>query len=387
VRRPSALVAASVVAAWPAAYLLVLLAAAAVARRESQPGRPGALPPRLAVIVPAHDEEAGIGATLDSLAAAGCTPVVVADNCTDGTAERARAAGATVWERRDEARLGKGHALAWAFERVLAELPEVQVVAVVDADCTVSENLLEALGERIASGARAAQTSYSVSNPFESPAAAVRFAGFALINYVRPLGKSRLGLSCGLLGTGMAFDVRLLRDQPWGAFDVTEDSEYHLRLVAAGERVAFVADAWVASPMPVSLAEAQVQRERWESGGFELARSRARALIATGVRERDLNRVSAGLELLVPPQSLLMAANAGLAVVGAATGSRVATRISAAALASQIAFVLGGLALVRAPAVVYRSIAMAPLLVVRNAGLYARLARGWRPGGWIRTPR
>jgi len=379
----AALTVVAAVASGPTAYLLTLLAAAATSR--SHPPRAGS-PLRLAVVVPAHDEEAGIAATLASLRAAGATAIVVADNCTDATAERARAAGAAVWERHHDEHRGKGHALAWAFERVLRERPETEGLVVVDADCTVSPNLLEAIGARFAAGAAAVQASYVVSNPGASAAAAARFAGFALINHVRPLGKGALGLSCGLLGTGMAFRASLLRELPWNAFGVTEDTEYHLSLAAAGIRVEFAPEAWVASAMPTSLEAGEAQRGRWETGDVALAR-RAPSTIADGLRTRDVNRAIAGLELLMPPQSLLMAADAALAAAACAVGTRQAARISVAGLVGQATFVLGGLALVHAPAAAYRALATAPLLAARNARLYSRLVRGRRTRGWVRTPR
>lgn len=325
------------------------------------------------MVVPAHNEEAGIEATIESLGAT--NTIVVADNCTDATAATARAAGATVWERTDPANPGKGRALAWAFERI----DDAEAIAVVDADCTVSSNFLAAIGDRIHGGARAVQASYMVANPEESNAAAARYAGYALINHVRPLGKSALGLSCGLFGSGMAFSASLLAEHPWQAFDITEDAEYHLRLVEAGERVEFAPEAAVLSAMPTGLSEASTQRERWESGKFELARGTAARLLRDGIRRRDPVRAHAGLELLIPPQSLLLAANVATLPLR--------PRIAAAALAGQVAYVLGGLALVRAPAAVYRSLALAPLLAARNAHLYARLARGWRPRSWVRTAR
>jgi 1,2-diacylglycerol 3-beta-glucosyltransferase len=376
------LIVLAVAAAAPSFYLLGLLAAAA-AKRDQPPPSPAARP-RFAVVVPAHDEEAGVAATVASLCDAGCTPIVIADNCTDATAERARAAGATVWERVEPDRRGKGEALAWAFERLAAE---VEAVAIVDADCTVSANLIDAFAARLAGGARAVQASYMVSNPAESPAAAARYAGYALINHVRPLGKSALGLSCGLLGSGMAFEAALLREHPWSAFDVTEDTGYHLRLVEAGERVEFAPEARVESAMPETLDAAESQRERWESGGFDLARRTAGRLIALGLRRRDPSALNAGVELLVPPQSLLLAANAATAAAAAATGARAARRVALLGLGAQAAYVLGGLALVRAPAPVWRALSLAPVLAARNAGLYARLVRGRRPAGWVRTAR
>lgn len=374
----------ALVAAAPSIYLLGILAAAATVRRDAPAPVPEGGGPRFVVIVPAHDEEAGIAATVESLRAAGCTPSVVADNCSDATADRARAAGAEVWERHEPDRRGKGEALAWAFDR----LPEgTGAVAVVDADCVVSPNLLEALGARLAAGARAVQASYVVANPDESTSAAARFAGFALINHVRPLGKSALGLSCGLLGSGMAFDRPLLREVPWTAFEVTEDSGYHLRLVEAGVRVEFAPEASVASAMPTTLEAAESQRERWEAGAWQLARSRVPELVATGLRERDPNCLHAGIELLVPPQSLIMAANGAVAILATAARAHAARRIATAALAGQVVFVLAGLRVANAPPSVYRALATAPLLAARNAGLYTRLARGWRPSGWVRTRR
>jgi cellulose synthase/poly-beta-1,6-N-acetylglucosamine synthase-like glycosyltransferase len=381
----AALTALAAVGAAPTGYLLALLLSATAAARRDPPR--SAHRPRLVVVVPAHDEEGGIGATIASLEAAGATPIVVADNCADATAERAREAGATVWERHDDARRGKGHALAWAFERVLGELPDVEGVVVVDADCSVSPNLLEALAARLGAGARAVQCSYVVSNPEASTASAARYAGFALVNHVRPLGKSALGLSCGLLGTGMAFEVELLREVPWGAFDITEDTGYHLTLVAAGVRVQFAPEAWVASAMPTSFERGAAQRERWESGDVELARREAASLIAAGLRERDADRLVAGVDLLIPPQSLLMGMNASIGLVSLVAGTPRAVRLSLAALAGHAAFVVGGLAVARAPAAAYRALATAPMLAVRHAGLYARLVRGGREREWVRTAR
>ena len=115
---------------------------------------------------------------------------------------------------------------------------------------------------------------------------------------VRPLGKERLGLSCGLFGTGMAFTRELLRRAPWSATGLAEDGEYHLRLVAAGERVEFIPHAWVRSAMPTSLRASRVQQARWERGRLGLIRRWTPSLVASGVARRDPVRVHAGLEHL-----------------------------------------------------------------------------------------
>jgi 1,2-diacylglycerol 3-beta-glucosyltransferase len=375
------------------AYLLTLLAAALAASSRPVRGPAGAAaPPHFAVLVPAHDEEAQIEGTVAALARlrydGEWETIVIADNCRDRTADAARRAGATVWERHEPDRPGKGAALAWALDRVGIERAESNAVAVVDADCLPSTNMLDAMAARIAAGARAVQVDYVVANPEESPASAVRYAAFALMNSVRPAGKSALGLSCGLLGTGMAFTPELLARVPWNAFGITEDWEHHLRLVEAGERVTFAPEASVRSPMPTSFAASEIQQERWEGGRFALALRRTPRLLLRAAAEVDPRLASAAFDVAVPPQSVLLGSNVAVVAVAAASRSRAALRLGLAALVGQVLFVLGGLAFVRAPLRVYGALALAPVLVLRKGALMLRITRGRRGGGdWVRTPR
>jgi 1,2-diacylglycerol 3-beta-glucosyltransferase len=251
----------------------------------------------------------------------------------------------------------------------------------------VAPGSLRAVASHLRSGARAVQADYRVANPEEAPAAALRYAGFALVNTVRPLGRSRLGFSCGLTGTGMGFDARLLEHVPWEASSLAEDAEQHLRLVAAGERVEFAPDALVTSPMPTSRAGAEVQQARWEKGRLELARRWTPRLLSDGLRRRDPVRVHAALEQLTPPQSLVMAGSAASGFVAALLGDRRGMRAAALLLAGQAAFVVGGLALVRAPWQTYRALALAPALLADKLRLYVRIAAGRGPSAWERTRR
>jgi 1,2-diacylglycerol 3-beta-glucosyltransferase len=366
---------------------LALLVAAATNRRGA-PSEMGT-PPRLLVVVPAHDEEAVIGDLLESLRQADYPAdrldvVVVADNCSDRTAELARAAGAEVLERRDEKRRGKGHALAWGLERLRGR---AEAVVLIDADCTVSPGALRALTSRLCSGAAAVQADYRVANPKEAPAAALRYAGFVLVNTVRPLGKSRLGLSCGLTGTGMGFDARLLERLPWAASSLAEDAEQHLRIVAAGGRAEFAPDALVTSPMPTSLAGSDQQQARWEKGRLELARRWTPRLLRDGLRRRDPVRVHAALEQLVPPQSIAVAGSVASGLAAAVLGDRRGVRGAALLLAGQGVFVVGGLALARAPWLTYRALTLGPALLADKLCLYGRIAAGRGPSTWERTRR
>lgn len=379
------------VLALASSYLLGLLVAArGSVARTPEPARAPALD--LAVIVPAHDEEAGLGETLASLAAceypgAQRRTIVIADNCGDATAEVARAAGVEAWERTDPGNRGKGHALAWALTRLFAEAQPPDAVVMVDADCTVSANLLEACARHLADGAEALQVDYVAGNPEDSPTAALRFAGFALADTVRFLGKERLGLSCGLVGTGMAFPRRVLEQVPWTVTGLMEDGEYHMRLVLEGTRTRFVPEAWVSQPVPTSRRASSEQQARWEQGKLDMIRAWAPRLLGAGIARQDPVRIHAGLECLVPPQSVLALGGLLGAALGALGRRPRLLALSLLTLGGQTAFVLGGLRLVRAPASVYRALLTAPVLIAGKLALYLRLARGRGPSGWVRTER
>jgi hypothetical protein len=375
-------------------YLIVLLAAAA------RPRAPRSSPPvprpedrlTFAVLVPAHDEEATIAATIASLRRLAYPPerwslVVIADNCGDATATIAREGGATVLERHDPSHRGKGHALNWVLDRLGERNERPDAIAIVDADCEPSPNLLQSFDARLRDGASAVQARYSVANPGASAQASLRFAAFALMNTVRPLGKDRLGLSCGLLGTGMAFERALLARHRFAPDSLVEDTDLHLRLVAAGERVVFAPEASVLSPMPTGARASRAQQSRWEGGRIDLVRHWTKPLLRGGLSQRDPVRLHAWLELLVPPQSLLALGHAGLGVIAVAARSPLARRIAALDAALQAVFVLGGLRLTRAPAPVYRALGAAPLLVVQKLGILGRLLARGAPRTWERTPR
>ncbi|MBI5548426.1 MAG: glycosyltransferase, partial [Deltaproteobacteria bacterium] len=254
-----ALAAAPVLAA--SAYLALL---AVLARRPPLPPALEQVPRlRFDLLVPAHDEAANIAATVKSLLALDYPAslrrvVVVADNCRDETARLAAEAGAAVWVREHRQRVGKGHALAFAFSRCLAE-GWSDAVVVVDADTLVSPSLLQAYSARLEQGARALQADYGVRNPDDSWRTRLAAIAFALFHTVRSLARERLGLSCGLRGNGMCFTTGLLREVPYAAFSLVEDVEYGLRLGEAGQRVWYADEARVYGEM-VSTAHASASQ-------------------------------------------------------------------------------------------------------------------------------
>ena len=373
------------------AYLLAI-AGAAAGRRRTPPPQPRTGPRlRLLVLIPAHDEETTLPGTLAALQEVDYPSelvrvVVVADNCADATADVATRHGAEVLERRSGLR-GKGPALAWALERIGEGRSDHDAVVFLDADCAPSPNLLTALERRLCAGTQAVQAAYTVANPAASHAAALRYAGFALINTVRPWGKDALGLSAGILGSGFAIERGLLDRHGWSAFSLTEDTEYHLQLLAAGVPVRFAPEAFVTSAMPTSFNASRIQQSRWKAGKLEILRRWLPQLVVTGLRRRDVRLLHAAFEWLVPSQSALAGSAALVVVAGGVLRSRAVVRLGLASVAGQILYVFGGLRLVQAPPAVYRALASAPLLVAWRLWLSVTLVVRGRPRGWQRTGR
>ncbi len=390
----AALAAASLPAAAAAGYLAAL---AAAARRAPAP--PGGEAVRFDVVVPAHDEEAGIGATVASLLALDYPRdrfrvVVVADNCADATAARARAAGAEVLERRDDARRGKGYALALAYERSLAA-GFADAVVVVDADTLVSPNLLRAFAARFAAGEACVQAEYAVRNAGASWRTRLMAVAFACYHTLRSLGRERLALSCGLRGNGMGFSAELLRRHPHAAYSRVEDVEYGVAIGEAGVRVAYVAEAAVLGEMPATAAAARTQRERWEGGRAALVRRAVPRLLRAALARRDRVALDLAADLLVPPLTALAGYTlAGAAVAAVAVARGWATAAGAAgwafALAGLVAYVARGAALAGHGPRVLLDLAWAPAYAAWKVGLALRALAAPRRAGaeaWVRTAR
>jgi cellulose synthase/poly-beta-1,6-N-acetylglucosamine synthase-like glycosyltransferase len=244
-------------------------------------------PFRLAVVVPAHNEEAVIQRCLQSLyacdkTAAEVVVVVVADNCTDRTAERAAETGARVLVRCEPEKCGKGYALAFAFD--VLHLEGFNAVLVVDADTVVEPNLTAEFCRLFAMGADAVQCRYGVRNPEASLRTRLMHVALLAFNVLRPRGCNWWGFSAGLLGNGFGLTEETLRAVPYDARSVVEDLEYHLRLVQAGRRVQFADATTVRADMPAAGPGVETQRARWEGGRFGMMRDMtptlARAVLA-----------------------------------------------------------------------------------------------------------
>lgn len=262
---------------------------------------------RCAVLMPAHNEEAVIDATLASVLPQlqnSDRLVVVADNCQDRTAELARTKGAMVLERTDPTRRGKGYALDFGIRHLEADPPEV--VVLVDADCVMQPRSIDRLLRYAATSGRPAQAVYLLDDP-PNPTPRQQLSGFAFLfkNLVRPLGLHRLGMPCLLTGTGMAFPWPILRSTPLASGNIVEDMQMGIDLAVQGHAPTLCATARVSGVLPSGQRAGTQQRTRWEHGHIQTLLTQAPRLMLAGLRQLRLDLLGLALELSVPPLSLL----------------------------------------------------------------------------------
>ncbi|MEB3327905.1 MAG: glycosyltransferase family 2 protein [Candidatus Sericytochromatia bacterium] len=294
-------------------HLLLPLAGALLARLLPRPEAPVAPPLRLAVLIAAHNEAPVLGGALASLArqthpAHAFDVFVVADHCSDATAEVARRTGATVLERRGGGTRTKGAALRdlWASVRPLGHAG----VVVLDADNHAAPTLLAALSDALAAGHLAVQ-GLRRARPGSGTAGLDALTELCT-HRIGAAGRVRLGLGAPLMGSGMAFEARTFA-RLIGAVGTTvvEDCAWQAELALRDVAVHWTATAVVEDEKTRTAASMGTQRTRWLTGRAQVARRYTGPLLARFARRGSWLALDTALGLLALPRSVLALAVAG----------------------------------------------------------------------------
>lgn len=284
----------------------------------------------VAVLMPAHNEQEIVAKSVRSVLpqlTSNDRILVVADNCTDETAQRAIDAGAEVTERSDDQRRGKGWALDHGIQQLAGNPPDV--VVFMDSDCFAGPDLIQTLTQRASSTGRPIQADYRLVAPQADPdaGAMTRFA-WRLKDTIRPLGFSKLGLPCQLGGSGMAIPWSIASTAPLAGSDLVEDLKLGLDLAESGHAPLFEPSVFVDSELPPAQTAQDSQKERWVQGHLMTVATRVVPMLGTAIKRRDVGVAALALDLAVLPLGLLvMLLVAGIvlsAVIAALTSSAVA---------------------------------------------------------------
>ena len=259
------------------AYQFVYIAVS-LFRRKKPPKKtiPGH---RFAVMICARNEETVIADLIESIKtqtypADKISIFIMADNCTDHTAEIARAHGAKVYTRFDKEHVGKGYAL----EALMCHLSEDYTDGfdgyfVFDSDNLLEPDYIEQMNNTFSEG-HDLITGYRNSKNYGSNWISAGYALWFLreskyLNYARDL----LGTSCAISGTGFFFSRRIAEKMGcWPFHMLTEDIEFSVKQIVDGEKIAFCKDAVLYDEQPVTFRQSWQQRMRWSRGYLQVLR-------------------------------------------------------------------------------------------------------------------
>jgi 1,2-diacylglycerol 3-beta-glucosyltransferase len=353
---------------------------------------------KFALVVPAHNEELSIFKTLNSLLSVDYPKsnydiIVVADNCTDSTSSIATAAGVKVMERTNTNQRGKGYALRWCFDIILAHDSLYDAVTIIDADTCVSQNYLKVLNQYLINGSDAIQTSDMVEPNPNSWSSEITRLGFTLYNHVRPLGRKVINCSAGIRGNGMCFSKSILTRIPWSTYSLNEDLEYGLILLLSGINVAFAPETAVYATMPSQVRNAVSQRSRWEKGRMPVIKIYTKKLLVSATKKLSFKLFDAFIELVTPAFvnlfaiiTMLFAINVLVWVLLKDLQSNYVILWGVSLLLS-ILHVVVGLIAVRADKVLLKSIFYIPKYAVWKLMVYMKIFNNKSDGEWVRTTR
>lgn len=233
---------------------------------------------RYAVVVSARNESSVIGNLIRSIQSQKYPKelvdiFVIADNCTDNTAEVAREAGAIVYERFNKEQVGKGYALDWMFKLIKEEHADKHYEAYIifDADNILDPNYIAEMNKVFDNGYRII-TSYRNSKNFDSNWIT---AGYSLwfLREAKYLNNARmsLGTSCAISGTGFLVSAEVIEENGgWIHHLLTEDIEFTTDSIIKGEKIGYCANAVLYDEQPTQFDQSYTQRLRWAKGFYQV---------------------------------------------------------------------------------------------------------------------
>ncbi|PRR82809.1 glycosyltransferase family 2 protein [Clostridium vincentii] len=277
---------------------------------------------KFAMIVSAHDEEIVIGNLIESMQKQDYPKelydiYVIADNCTDKTAEIAKGYNVTVCERNVDDKRGKGYALEWMFEKLFKMDKSYDSIAIFDADNLVHSDFLKEINSKMNQGYKVVQGYIDSKNPNDSWIATSYSIAFWSQNRLFQLSRNNIGLSNQIGGTGFSIATETLKELGWGATCLTEDLEFTCKIVLSGQKVGLAYDAKIYDEKPLKLKQSWIQRRRWMQGFTDVASRYCLKLMKKAVKERKWYIFDAALYVLQPFVTLLIGVAAVLTIIQA----------------------------------------------------------------------
>ena len=306
---------------------------------------------RYAVLISARNESAVIGNLIHSIKVQNYPAelidvFVVADNCTDNTAEIAEEAGAIVFRRFNDKLIGKGYALDFCIKAIRAQYADrgYEAYFVFDADNVLDVNYFREMNKTFDNGA-VASTSYRNSKNYGSNWISAGYATWFL-REAKFLNQARLNLntSCAISGTGFFISAQIIdKVGGWKWHLLTEDIEFSTSSIIDGVRISYCPTAVLYDEQPITFRDSWNQRFRWAKGFYQVFAHYAAGLVK-GIFTQEKGRRFACYDMLmtISPAMLLTIISVlfnGTIVVLGLTGA-MSTGVMVASSLSSISFCL-----------------------------------------------
>ncbi len=225
-------------------------------------------------IIPAHNEESVIFNLIESLKAQDYPKdlldiYVIADNCTDNTAEIAKQAGAIVYERFDPDKKTKGYAMQWFLRQKIKENAPYDAFCVFDADNIVDKEFIRNMNKKLCQGEEVVQGYRDIKNPTDNWITAGYAIFYWTMNRFYHLARYNLGLSPLINGTGFMVKFDVIKPEGWNTKTLTEDIEFSLKNIIKGRKLGWAVDAKVYDEQPLGFIQSWKQRSRWTVGHIQ----------------------------------------------------------------------------------------------------------------------
>jgi len=258
-----------------------------------------------AIIVSAHNEEMVIKNTINSIKELDYPSnkyeiFVIADNCSDRTAQIARDCGASVYERENLHDCGKGYALKWMFNILFHLNKKFDAICILDADNLVSKDFLMQIDKKMAQGYEVVQGYRDMKNPWESWITLSYSITYWLANRLCQLPRQYLGMNCTLTGSGYAFRMDTLKKIGWEIETLTEDVEFYFQLCLQNIKIGWAHEAVIYDEQPTTFSQSWKQRTRWMQGHFSCAFIYAKRTFEKLLQEKSLQAFDSLIMLLYP---------------------------------------------------------------------------------------
>lgn len=269
---------------------------------------------KFAFIIAARNEQAVIGNLINSIKqqnypAELIDVIVVADNCTDDTAQIAREHGAICYERFNNMLVGKGYALDYCFNKIVEQFGDYTAYDgyfIFDADNVIDKNYVKEMNKVFDRGYNVI-TSYRNSKNYDTNWIT---SGYSLwfIREAKYLNNPRMMLktSCAVSGTGFLVNSSIIKKNNGWKFNLlTEDIQFSVVNILEGEKIGYCESAMFYDEQPTTFKQSWNQRMRWSKGFYQVMFRYGRELIAMMFKKREMFVSCYDMFMTLAPATLL----------------------------------------------------------------------------------